>query len=113
MDILVVSFYSAFLCQEYGSDGLEGAWAARYLALLISLIGLPKDGDERLFSRIYKACNNNTIWKEGVAAKLMNGYDCKFVHPTIATSSHHPQTGEMSESTPSAVSTRSAPSASH
>ena len=100
------------MCQECDSDGLEGAWAARYLALLISLIGLPKDGDERLFSRIYKACSNNTIWKVGTAAKLMNGYDCKFVHPTIVISSHHLQAGEMFELTPSAVSTRSALSAS-
>jgi hypothetical protein len=53
------------------------------LALLISLIGLPKDGDEKLFHRIYKACDNNTIWEEGVAAKLMNGYECKYVYPNM------------------------------
>jgi len=54
-----------------------GAWAARYLALLISVIGIPKDGDDSLFHRIYEACLDETIWEEGVAAKLLEGNDCK------------------------------------
>jgi len=57
-----------------------GAWAARYLALLISVIGIPKDGDDRLFHCIYEACHDETIWEEGVAAKLLEGYYCKMFH---------------------------------
>ncbi|KAF8850951.1 hypothetical protein BDZ45DRAFT_679467 [Acephala macrosclerotiorum] len=56
----------------------RGAWAARYLAYLISFIGgLPKaDADETLWCRIFKACDNKIIWEDGVAEKLMVGYDC-------------------------------------
>ncbi|KUJ24005.1 uncharacterized protein LY89DRAFT_727055 [Mollisia scopiformis] len=63
-DRIIVSGYS------------RGAWAARYLAMLIDMIGLPKDGDEALFHRLYKACDNATILDESVAARLMEGYDC-------------------------------------
>ncbi|KAH8590660.1 hypothetical protein B0O99DRAFT_691438 [Bisporella sp. PMI_857] len=54
----------------------RGAWAARYLAMLIDLIGLPKDGDERLFHRLYKACSNSSIFKKGATERLLDGYDC-------------------------------------
>ncbi|RDW57752.1 hypothetical protein BP5796_12553 [Coleophoma crateriformis] len=52
------------------------AWAARYLALIIFVIGLPKNGDEKLFHRIYKACSNKTIFNHGVVDKLLEGYEC-------------------------------------
>jgi hypothetical protein len=46
--------------------------------MLISVIGIPKGGilgDEKLFHDIYKACDNESIWGDGVAAQLMNGYE--------------------------------------
>jgi len=88
MAILVVSLEPSVPLMTI-ADQLPGAWAARYLALLISLIGLPKNGDEKLFSRIHKACDNNTIWEDGAAAKLMSGYECKYAYPTVFTQSNH------------------------
>ncbi|KAK7993632.1 hypothetical protein PG989_007013 [Apiospora arundinis] len=53
----------------------RGAWAARYLALLIGIIGLPKDGDARLYNRIYKACDRDSIVTREVAQELLKGYE--------------------------------------
>ena len=44
--------------------------------MLIDLVGLPKDGDERLFHRLYKACNRGIIYKRSCAAELLEGYEC-------------------------------------
>ncbi|CVK84820.1 uncharacterized protein FMAN_01747 [Fusarium mangiferae] len=37
----------------------RGAWAARYLALIIERIGLVRDGDRAFYKRLYKACDND------------------------------------------------------
>jgi uncharacterized protein (DUF2235 family) len=56
----------------------RGAWAARYLAKIIELVGLPKDGcDQRFFHHLYKACDNGTIFNTAVSQKLLEGYDCQ------------------------------------
>lgn len=36
-----------------------GAWAARYLATLIDMLGLPKHADEEFFEAVYRAHNNS------------------------------------------------------
>ncbi|KAH7196378.1 uncharacterized protein B0J16DRAFT_408120 [Fusarium flagelliforme] len=50
----------------------RGAWAARYLALIISLIGLPEYGDNEFFHLLYKECKNNPILKRPKAQKLFS-----------------------------------------
>ncbi|KEY72245.1 hypothetical protein S7711_00244 [Stachybotrys chartarum IBT 7711] len=39
----------------------RGAWAARYLAMLIDNVGLPKDGDEDFYIQMYRACDKELI----------------------------------------------------
>ncbi|KAK6836555.1 hypothetical protein PG987_007050 [Apiospora arundinis] len=53
----------------------RGAWAARYLAMLINAVGLPKDGDEHLYSLLYKACHKNSMLTRDAAQQLLQGYD--------------------------------------
>ncbi|KAK9772948.1 putative Tle1 phospholipase domain-containing protein, partial [Seiridium cardinale] len=54
----------------------RGAWAARYLAMLIDITGLPKDGDEHFFHELYKACDKGFILNEELGAKLSQNYEC-------------------------------------
>ena len=53
-----------------GSDpAIAGAWAARYLAKLIELVGLPKDGGDQRFSHdLYKACGDGSIFDDANTA---------------------------------------------
>ncbi|KAK8029858.1 hypothetical protein PG993_011149 [Apiospora rasikravindrae] len=52
-----------------------GAWAARYLAMLIDVLGLPRDGDERLYNMLYKACHRDTIITREAAEQMLQGYE--------------------------------------
>jgi len=62
-----------------------GAWAARYLALLINRLGgLPKDADDFPYSQLYKACDNKSIWKDGVAEVLMKEHERKSFQVVIS-----------------------------
>lgn len=84
----------------------EGAWAARYLALLINLIGLPKDGDEGLFYSLYKACDNGSIFVESVLQDLLLGYKCKLpflIKIRDLTRSDYSKAGKTLKSMPYAV----------
>ncbi|KAK7959653.1 uncharacterized protein PG986_004507 [Apiospora aurea] len=53
----------------------RGAWAARYLAMLIDVLGLPRDGDERLYNTLYKACHRDTIITQEAAQQMLQGYE--------------------------------------
>lgn len=73
--------------------------------MLIDLIGLPKDGDERLFNRLYKACSDQSIVKKGAVVELLDGYDCKCVILSLLFSHGLTlQVGQMSKSMPCAAS---------
>ncbi|KAI0198835.1 hypothetical protein F4808DRAFT_246452 [Astrocystis sublimbata] len=72
----VITAYST-LSKHYGAGDRitlcgysRGAWAARYLAKLIEIIGLPKNGNEKHFNLLYKACDNNSIFDKDLAAHL-------------------------------------------
>lgn len=47
--------------------------------MLINVIGLPKDGDAKLFHDVYKACDKGTMFDTGVAEKVLEGYECKLI----------------------------------
>ncbi|KAH7358977.1 hypothetical protein B0T11DRAFT_285502 [Plectosphaerella cucumerina] len=54
----------------------RGAWAVRYLAQLIHSVGLPKNGDQRLFHRLYK--EDDSVLDPASAAKIiedLGGYE--------------------------------------
>ncbi|KAL6920579.1 hypothetical protein ACHAP8_007402 [Fusarium lateritium] len=54
----------------------RGAWAARYLALIISVVGLPEQGgDNEFFHLLYKECDKNPNFDLPVTRKLLT-YDC-------------------------------------
>ncbi|KAK8112838.1 hypothetical protein PG984_013364 [Apiospora sp. TS-2023a] len=52
-----------------------GAWAARYLAIVIDMIGLPKHGDEHLYNAIYKACHKNSSITRESSQQLLQDYE--------------------------------------
>jgi hypothetical protein len=76
--------------------------------MLIDLIGLPKDGDERLFNRLYKACSNRSIFKKGATVELLEGYDSKYTALSLLIRLYGLtlQAGQMSKSMPCAASIR-------
>ncbi|KAH7004790.1 hypothetical protein EDB82DRAFT_471533 [Fusarium venenatum] len=54
----------------------RGAWAARYLALIINVVGLPKQGgDNELFHLLYKECDKNSNFDLRITKKLLI-YEC-------------------------------------
>ncbi|KAK7911904.1 hypothetical protein PG985_014385 [Apiospora marii] len=52
------------------------AWAARYLAKLIEVVGLPERGDGKLYKRLYNVCRKDSIITHEVAQELLDGYNC-------------------------------------
>ncbi|KAK3989330.1 hypothetical protein QBC44DRAFT_370070 [Cladorrhinum sp. PSN332] len=55
----------------------RGAWAARYLAKIIELVGLPKNGDEKFFRALYKACDKEYLFSNPeTKTALVKGYEC-------------------------------------
>ncbi|KAK0744875.1 hypothetical protein B0T21DRAFT_94333 [Apiosordaria backusii] len=58
----------------------RGAWAARYLAKLIHLVGLPGKRDERFYKKVYKACKSRKVCDPGHVGSLKDRYECKSVN---------------------------------
>ena len=54
----------------------QGAWAARYLAKIVEIAGLPKNGDEKFFHDLYKACDSGSIFNK-TTKNLFKGYECQ------------------------------------
>lgn len=52
-----------------------GAWAARYLSMLIHIAGLPQDGDEHFFRRLYEI--DASILDPEAIASIVRGYKCR------------------------------------
>ncbi|RGP72515.1 hypothetical protein FSPOR_2726 [Fusarium sporotrichioides] len=52
----------------------RGAWAARYLAQIISVLGLPKRGDDRFFHLLDKHCDKDPRFISPVGPELLD-YD--------------------------------------
>jgi hypothetical protein len=57
---------------------LLGAWAARYLALIISVIGLPKWADSNFFTLLDKHCDRDPSFQSVFCPELLE-YDSKFL----------------------------------
>ncbi|KAK4652267.1 hypothetical protein QC762_0101240 [Podospora pseudocomata] len=72
------------LLNGVGSDGSistkmkGGAWAARYLAKLIDIVGLPEKPDERFHKKVYKACKKGRLCdpERVYVGKLRQRYGC-------------------------------------
>ncbi|KAF5229098.1 hypothetical protein FAUST_10650 [Fusarium austroamericanum] len=59
----------------------RGAWAARYLALIIEAIGLPEQSDNPEFSRLlYQECDKNPNFESTVTPELAK-FVCEFPLP--------------------------------
>ncbi|KAF5646597.1 hypothetical protein F25303_5408 [Fusarium sp. NRRL 25303] len=53
----------------------RGAWAARYLAMIISCLGLVQDGDTEFFKRLYDACKKDPYLTKANKDELRCNYD--------------------------------------
>ncbi|KAK4177080.1 hypothetical protein QBC36DRAFT_372484 [Triangularia setosa] len=58
----------------------RGAWAARYLAKLIHLVGLPVKPDGRFYKKVYKACKHDRVCDLEYVRKLRERYGCQNVN---------------------------------
>ncbi|KAG9508114.1 hypothetical protein J7337_001675 [Fusarium musae] len=52
----------------------RGAWAARYLAMIIGCLGLVRDGDTEFFKRLYDVCKKDPYLAEANKDELRHNY---------------------------------------
>lgn len=102
LDTLEVLFFTqAVDC--YHLLTLSGAWAARYLAKLIEIVGLPKNADAKFYNLLYNACQNDSVIHQGVAQRLLQDHNrgpsfpCHFIVPMFSTTDPFLQAGQMSK----------------